>query len=616
MTNSVFNQRVLLVSAFVSAWLGCGSATAEVEFSDGIFFGDSLSDSGTYIPLLPPDTGKFTTNPGNVWTENLASFYAVEADPATAGGTNYAQGGARVTDTPGFPNIVPTGTALSVAGQVAAYLGAAGGADPDALFSVWAGSNDIFFQTDQVAIGSITLVMAEANVVTAASNLVAEVGMLEAAGARFILVGNLPDSGATPAGIASGAPDTLTGLTNAFNTALIDGIAAAGLEVIPLDFNGLFAEVLADPSAFGIVDITIPACGLTAALLCTPADLILPGADNAFFFADGVHPTTAGHRITADYAVSIIEAPQAYSMLAETPVKLRDLLTRALDQRLTLIRPERDRISSFVNADYSTVKYSRGADSPGLKPQYAGITVGGDILINNNWIAGGALTYNRTDASFSDERGEFEANEATLSAFAGYRIGAGYINAIAGFGWIDYPDIQRNIKIGALEREAQADTSGRNYSLALSGGYQFSHRAFNHGPFARALAQRIKVDAFDETGGGSAGLGMEDQDRDSLILTAGYGIRFHGETYSPYLVASYDHDREAKDRDVGARVLSFDAMRFDMRAYVPDDSYATVIAGYNVWFGAKYSADFRYTGTFGQSDVNAHSFLASFAARF
>ncbi len=58
------------------------SAPAAAQFSDTVFFGDSLSDSGNYKSQLPPGTGKFTTNPGPVWSEVFAQHFGFAALPS------------------------------------------------------------------------------------------------------------------------------------------------------------------------------------------------------------------------------------------------------------------------------------------------------------------------------------------------------------------------------------------------------------------------------------------------------------------------------------------------------------------------------------------------------
>jgi outer membrane lipase/esterase len=58
--------------AVAALGLALAASDASAQFSNAWFFGDSLTDSGTYKPLLPPGTGLFTTNPGPVWSQLFA----------------------------------------------------------------------------------------------------------------------------------------------------------------------------------------------------------------------------------------------------------------------------------------------------------------------------------------------------------------------------------------------------------------------------------------------------------------------------------------------------------------------------------------------------------------
>lgn len=105
--------------------LAATPAMAESAFDRTVFFGDSLTDSGYYNPLLPAAsravTGKFTTN-----------HFGTNAAPNGNGqiGDNYAAGGARVQAS----SVSALGAAPSVSSQITAYLTANGGhADPNAL---------------------------------------------------------------------------------------------------------------------------------------------------------------------------------------------------------------------------------------------------------------------------------------------------------------------------------------------------------------------------------------------------------------------------------------------------------------------------------------------------
>ena len=78
--------RSLLAVALITATAAVAApALAAGPYSQTVFFGDSLTDSGFFRPLLPasvrPVTGQFTTNPGLVWSQYLADFYGTGAVP-------------------------------------------------------------------------------------------------------------------------------------------------------------------------------------------------------------------------------------------------------------------------------------------------------------------------------------------------------------------------------------------------------------------------------------------------------------------------------------------------------------------------------------------------------
>jgi outer membrane lipase/esterase len=92
-----------------------------------------------------------------------------------------------------------------------------------ALYSVWAGANDLFVQLGLAQIGAITPTQLQTNLATAAVQLVQQVGILNAAGARYIMVFNLPDVGSTPFGRGSGQGASITALSSFFNSTLSPG---------------------------------------------------------------------------------------------------------------------------------------------------------------------------------------------------------------------------------------------------------------------------------------------------------------------------------------------------------------------------------------------------------
>ncbi len=289
-------KRTLLAGAIMLAV----SAPAAAQFTGVYFFGDSISDEGSFKPVLPPGTGLFTTNPGPLWPSIVANVYGFNATPANQGGNDYAYGGARVTELPGYPPIPPIAAAVPIATQVSQFL-SKGAPDPHALYSIQGGADDIFTQLDAYAAGQITAAQLQANITLTATQFVQQVARLNAAGAQYILVLNVPDIGKAPDGIDSGVGPLITQVVNIYNSAVQAGLDAANLNVIRLNTAGLLNEVVANPAAFGFTNATARACGTTRSVLCTPANLVTPNAAQTYVFADGVHPTTGMGAIVAQY---------------------------------------------------------------------------------------------------------------------------------------------------------------------------------------------------------------------------------------------------------------------------------------------------------------------------
>ena len=118
---------------------------------------------------------------------------------------------------------------------------------------------------------------------------------LEAAGAKNILVWNVPDLGKTPAVLADGALASILGTTTAFamNLALLAAIGTDPDVKLFDDFD-LLDGVIADPGAFGLSNVT-DACAQF--LNCDPSE---------FLFWDGIHPTSAAEAIISDAIDSLV----------------------------------------------------------------------------------------------------------------------------------------------------------------------------------------------------------------------------------------------------------------------------------------------------------------------
>ncbi len=287
------------------AFFGAISSPAVASFTQLVFFGDSLSDTGNVflstggaVPASPPYfNGRFSNGP--LWTEILAGDLGRSATPSLLGGTNFAFAGATVIDygrpTPELPQ------------QLGLYFAATGGvADPNALYVILGGANDINDALKDPATAAV-------NIINGAIAIDAMIDALYAAGARNLLVGNLPDIGKTPLAAAAG-PAVVAGataLTDVFNgtlSALLSADVAghAGLSLDRLDLHTLLDAAVASPAAFGFTNVTDP-CKLGA----TGAPGPVCATPDSFLFWDAFHPSARGHELIAATALAAVPEPAA-----------------------------------------------------------------------------------------------------------------------------------------------------------------------------------------------------------------------------------------------------------------------------------------------------------------
>ena len=289
---------------------------------------------------------------------------------------NYAQGSARVTSTygpnskaiqdfaaangvPVAANPAPLGfTALPVFNQINNHLTAVGGSFGEKdLVLVLAGGNDVFLnlggfgavvtnvqapsQSNAQAAGAAAFLAAwtpaqQQAVAAGGAAAISEAqtaavqGMTRAAdelagyvktlmlakGAKFVAVVNLPDVAQTPlaASFDANTKGFVNLLVTSYNGALQASLGTTPGVVIVDAYTQGRAQV-ASPAAFGLSNVTVPACSKTssanplggASITCTTASTIA-GDTSRYNFADDVHLTPYGNQLLADFVLSRVIA--------------------------------------------------------------------------------------------------------------------------------------------------------------------------------------------------------------------------------------------------------------------------------------------------------------------
>ncbi len=587
-------QRTLLASA-LAAGLCLPHGEASAQFNQFFFFGDSLTDAGVY-------GARFTVNPGLVWAQDLGNAYGVVVTPSTQGGVDFAQGGARVT----LPSpLIPTGApqrSLSV--QIDELLHATPSLNPNALYTVWIGANDIFVNVSAAGAGQITADQLKANITTAATDTLTQIARLRDAGAKYIMVFNLPDIGQTPLG-RSQPTAPFSALSGLYNSTLQAGLAGLHVNIIPMNMLGLFNEVIANPATFGLTNVTTPACTVPSSLNCTTATLVAPNAGQTYAFADGVHPTPAGHQIIADYAAAIIQAPQEIGLLAEAPLQVEQANFRAIDGRmwsaLNAPRPQ-NKFDAYAVYDYGN--YDRSGAFAGGDSHLNTVVAGGDMKLSDQLLAGVAFGYSEDKASYGNSSGGFKLNEASITGYVGYGSGPWYVGGSAGAGDLDFRDIRRSFPLGQGTRTESGDTRGTHLVGRVLGGYWFNLASnWIHGPFARLTYQEAKVYAWSENGATSTAMSFGHQKRESLVSSLGWQASGNLGWLRPFARVTWEKDYNNNDRSISAGLVTMPGT-FSLPAFKTDDNYVLFNVGASADLGARAVGFVGVSATTGKGDGN------------
>ncbi|WP_278446898.1 autotransporter domain-containing protein [Stutzerimonas kunmingensis] len=579
-------------------------------FSQFVVFGDSLSDAGTFPDVSSPtfDGLRFTnrTGPtygpgeayGEVGTQRLASMLGLQSQSATpvlrpdSGGTNYAVGGYRTDE---ILDSITRASDPTGATPYPGYLTENPRVDSNALYYLNGGGNDIFQGRDMV---------------TAASDLVAGVGALQAAGARYIIVSDLPDVGSTPLGTVNSAIDAWNGLSTTFNNELASRLQAQGGNYVLVNNRLLLAEVRADLAAFGF-DPNVPQTAVcfdpsssTAPCLPDPTYSIGGTAPdpNRLMFNDGVHPTTAVHQISADYLYSIISAPWEVSLLPEMGHSALRAHLQQLDNELSARRGDWQAVGAwrtFVQGGYNRPEYDGygGGDGSGLS-----LSLGVTQRLSETWLAGVSLGLAENSLELGRNDSEYDMRSYLATAFARYEYQRLFSDFSLSAGYLDYHDLKRTFALGISERTEKGDTEGTLWGAAAKAGFNLMQPGdqLQFGPFVGASYQKVEVDGYSEQGERSTALSYDDQELDSLRLSLGlFGDYALSERTRLFGEVAREVEREDEDRrDLRMSLNSVSGNSFELPGAVPtgDQTRFSVGLTHRLTPGLALRANYHYRG--------------------
>lgn len=649
-----------------SAWLFYAVSTfPALAWDSYTVFGDSLSDGG--------NNGRYTWDSSRhpLYDEILAAKIDQSLQPSNNGGSNYAAGEAVALPLLNADN--------NTSNQLAAYLAARGGqADADGLYIHWIGGNDLaaaalnpqqaaglvsnsaFAAAGQVqqllAAGAGTVIVPTVPNIGAAPVLleaVIQTGLAPVAGtalaAAFASLNGqtTPDLNSRNQAIyqalyaAAGEASSVTAvrqaiadrlfaawqslseqgsaLTNRYNQLEDDRLAQLGGNIVRVDINGLFSEILSDPARYGLSNTAGMACppGVSAAV-CTSAT---PGFsdEQALLFADRLHPGPATHQLIADYIEAVLNAPAQVVALDQAMLALSRDARATLDSRLQQQRHSDNPQGSLnVFGGYAGQHYDYAANlaaGDGNATTH-NLTLGVDYKLTDSLLVG-ALVSGSDDTQHPSPRFDYKLRGWLFSAWSELAfLDNGWINTDVHYAFARYDDIQRRFAIGPATRTEKGDTDGKQLGARITTGWDFPLGAsLTTGPTAQYALDYSSVEGYSERGESSTAMRFADQNYHSQIGALGWRLDATLGGINPWAAVSYNHQFGDNVWRAGGGLKSTQT-RFTRDTARQDSNWADVTVGANLPLGDSAAAFASVSQTGGLSTGEQFIYNLGVSARF
>jgi len=629
------------------------------EPNNVVFFGDSSSDSGYFAinPSIIGDSGSIytsgveTVRPGLVWTESFGARFGISvksvdgdiSNATTNDGNSYAASGSRVSQT---YTSGATGT-WTTENQVDRYLSDTNGhADSNTIYS-FTSSNDLKFFNDTTTTGGVNYIDASSgdsnsdtysygsygDINDLVSDYTTQLLKVKNAGGRYFLVDKdfvsaptsaianfFNDAGILNIQYNSSANDQV----DEYNASLLSSLQASGINVIWFDKENVMNDVFNNYAAFGLTTTGMqnPACTFDDTGYSIGAaynyNTVTCAADaqTAYWFADyGQHLAPAMQTILSDAKYNLFVAPIQISYLPETTFKVRwnanGIINSQISDSFTKNKPN----NSWMTLD--TGLFNQKQENAGyqdLTSRSYSLLVGHDYKFNDSYLVGASLAFNYATNEYGNNRGDFVQNEKTISLYGSHNKiiqtsteqHTFNANVILSEGLIGN-EISRLVPIGITTQHLNSDTDSYNTSLEINAKYNVKsimsqNFDFNHGPSARLLMQRVRVEAFNETNAGdmsSIALGFNKQKAESTTADVGYIFGISNFSWNYYIDSHLVYELASLSRKIETRIIS-ESTEPSYYLMTPEKDRASA----NITFGV----DYAYSENI-KTKIALHSFI-------
>ncbi|WP_301099002.1 autotransporter domain-containing protein [Otariodibacter sp.] len=353
-------------------------------------------------------------------------------------------------------------------------------------------------------------------------------------------------------------------VTSLLNTTITRKINQVGGNVVRLDTNGLFKELLSNPTAYGLSNTVSMACTEGTVDLdelshsCNKTD----SSANSMMFADSFHPNVLVHNIIADYIFTTLNSPKEMKILSH-------LADHNAENAMNIARQESNR-NHFLHQDPKTVSaisiYEKQKDGDNLY-------VGAKIQFNPEWQLSAIFGHQQQDGNLglTSAKSKTKLVNTTLRYDAEkWWFGSSLQVSIA-----DY-DSQRNIKLGNVQHTHKGTTSGSSMLASLFGGYGWDWGNHTLSPTIDMTYSLDKIDPFGEKGMKATSLAFDEQSHRQFKTGLGLEYRYKIANFQPYLSARWVNEWLHKDQTLH---VGLNGSKFNVLLEPQDHSWVDLQAG-------------------------------------
>ncbi|MDO4698403.1 MAG: autotransporter domain-containing protein [Pasteurellaceae bacterium] len=351
-----------------------------------------------------------------------------------------------------------------------------------------------------------------------------------------------------------------TALLNEFTTKALNNV---GGNVVRLDVDSLFKDMLSRPQAYGLTNTVGVACDTTTQAQCRPAN---PTADT-MLFADNFHPNLIAHQVMADYITTTLNSPKEMAVLAR-------LAERNSEMVLDVARNESNANRLHRQAEKTVAAVAHYQQQNGGN----GIHLGLKAQFSPEWQFS-VLASQQTQKA---HLGATQADSKTKAVNATLRRDAEnwWLGSAVQIAATDY-QTQRSVKLGSATHRQNGEASGATLSTSLFAGYEWKADKNVVSALGDLTYSHAKIAPFGETQAGATRLDFAQQLNRQLKTGLGVAYRFQGEQFQPFVSARWIKNWLTPNQILR---VGLNGGQFEVKLPTADRNWVNLQAGVNYQF--------------------------------